>query len=287
MTVFESPVLSLEDQATALEVAAEAFNERGGANGSCIEVTTCDDGGQRRPGGGVRADDRRRRRGRDRQRPGHRRPGRGVGRRWPQAKIPRVASNVTQDDWGDPNAYPLDASGTGVTFLMPQALIEADVNEDRPHPGRPGRRVRADRACSRTPTRAKARPSPTTSRSRPAPPTSPSSSSARRTKGADGVVAGARRAGGRPGREGRPAARAPSCSSGRASARSRTRTSPTSATSPSRWCSSGRTRRRRPTSPCTRRCGPTSRRPARRRSSPRTSRPARCARGSASTRCSR
>ncbi len=45
MTVFESPVLSLEDQATALEASAEAFNARGGANGACIEVTTCDDGG--------------------------------------------------------------------------------------------------------------------------------------------------------------------------------------------------------------------------------------------------
>jgi ABC-type branched-subunit amino acid transport system substrate-binding protein len=45
------------------------------------------------------------------------------------AGIPRVASNVTQDDWGDPNAYPLDASGTGVTFLMPQALVEEDITE--------------------------------------------------------------------------------------------------------------------------------------------------------------
>jgi len=44
MTVFESPVLSLKDQADALGVAAEAFNARGGANGACIEVTTCDDG---------------------------------------------------------------------------------------------------------------------------------------------------------------------------------------------------------------------------------------------------
>ena len=44
MTVFESPVVSLKDQATALEAAAEAFNARGGANGSCIEVHTCDDG---------------------------------------------------------------------------------------------------------------------------------------------------------------------------------------------------------------------------------------------------
>src|SRR5262245_55789309 len=42
MTVFESPVLSLKDQATALEASADAFNARGGANGSCIEVTTCD-----------------------------------------------------------------------------------------------------------------------------------------------------------------------------------------------------------------------------------------------------
>ena len=44
MTVFESPVLSLKDQATALEASAEAFNKRGGANGSCIEVHVCDDG---------------------------------------------------------------------------------------------------------------------------------------------------------------------------------------------------------------------------------------------------
>ena len=45
MVVFESPVISLEDQALALEASAEAFNARGGANGACIEVTTCDDGG--------------------------------------------------------------------------------------------------------------------------------------------------------------------------------------------------------------------------------------------------
>ena len=44
ITTFESPVVSLGDQATALEASAEAFNARGGANGACIEVTTCDDG---------------------------------------------------------------------------------------------------------------------------------------------------------------------------------------------------------------------------------------------------
>ena len=126
MTVFESPVLSLKDQADALEVAAEAFNARGGANGACIEVTTCDDGGtadQARAcvrtvdeagvvatvndqGTAGQAD---------------------VSAAMADAGIPRVASNVVSDDWGDPNAYPMDASGTGVTFLQPQALIDQDL----------------------------------------------------------------------------------------------------------------------------------------------------------------
>jgi ABC-type branched-subunit amino acid transport system substrate-binding protein len=128
MTVFESPVLSLEDQATALEASAEAFNARGGANGACIEVTTCDDGGNadqalacvrtvdeagvvatvNDQGTAGQAD---------------------VSPAMAEAGIPRVASNVTSEDWGDQNAYPLDASGTGVTFLLPQALIEEDVTE--------------------------------------------------------------------------------------------------------------------------------------------------------------
>jgi ABC-type branched-subunit amino acid transport system substrate-binding protein len=122
MTVFESPVLSLKDQATALEASAKAFNARGGANGSCIKVTTCDDGGQvdqavacvrtidsagvvatvNDQGTAGQAD---------------------VSTAMAKAKISRVASNVTNVDWGDQNAYPTDASGTGVTFLLPQALI--------------------------------------------------------------------------------------------------------------------------------------------------------------------
>src|SRR5689334_21839083 len=43
MTVFESPLISLKDQADALEASATAFNQRGGANGGCIEVHVCDD----------------------------------------------------------------------------------------------------------------------------------------------------------------------------------------------------------------------------------------------------
>jgi ABC-type branched-subunit amino acid transport system substrate-binding protein len=45
------------------------------------------------------------------------------------AKIPRVASNVSNEDWADPNAYPTDASGTGVVFMMPKGLIEAGVKK--------------------------------------------------------------------------------------------------------------------------------------------------------------
>jgi ABC-type branched-subunit amino acid transport system substrate-binding protein len=128
MTVFESPVLSLKDQADALEASAVAFNARGGANGSCIQVTTCDDGGTadqavacvrtiddagvvatvNDQGTAAQGD---------------------VSKAMAAAGIPRVASNVVSEDWNDPNAYPLDASGTGVTFLQPKALIEQDVDK--------------------------------------------------------------------------------------------------------------------------------------------------------------
>jgi ABC-type branched-subunit amino acid transport system substrate-binding protein len=122
MTVFESPILSLKDQADALGVAAKAFNKRGGANGSCIKVTTCDDGAntdqavkcvRKVDDAGVVATVN------DQGTSGQAE----VSAAMQKAKIPRVASNVTQDDWGDPNAYPLDASGTGVTFMLPQGLI--------------------------------------------------------------------------------------------------------------------------------------------------------------------
>jgi len=128
MTVFESPVLSLKDQATALEASAKAFNARGGANGSCIEVTTCDDGGQvdqavacvrKIDNAGVVATVN------DQGTAGQA----DVSAAMAKAKIPRVATNVTNVDWADPNAYPIDASGTGVTFLLPQALIAAGAKK--------------------------------------------------------------------------------------------------------------------------------------------------------------
>src|SRR5690606_20369799 len=128
MTVFESPIVSLEDQALALEAAADAFNSRGGANGACIEVHTCDDGGtvdqavacaREMEELGVHATVN------DQGTAGQAE----VSELMAEAGIPRVASNVTSSDWGDQNAYPTDASGTGVVFLLPQALIEEGVDE--------------------------------------------------------------------------------------------------------------------------------------------------------------
>jgi ABC-type branched-subunit amino acid transport system substrate-binding protein len=128
MTVFESPGLSLKDQATALEVSAEAFNERGGANGSCIEVTTCDDGATvdqavacvrtiDEAGVVATVND-------------QGTAGQGeVAEAMADAGIPRVAGLVVQEDASDPNAYPVDASGVGVTFLMPETLIAQDIKE--------------------------------------------------------------------------------------------------------------------------------------------------------------
>lgn len=128
MTTFESPVISLGDQAVALDAAAKAFNKRGGANGSCIKVVTCDDGANldqavacvrklddakvvatvNDQGTAGQAE---------------------VSAAMAKAGIPRVAGNVTNFDWADPNAYPMDASGTGSTFLAPQALIASGVNK--------------------------------------------------------------------------------------------------------------------------------------------------------------
>jgi ABC-type branched-subunit amino acid transport system substrate-binding protein len=128
MTVFESPVVSLEDQAIALEAAAAGFNERGGANGACIEVYTCDDGANidqalgcvreleeagvvatvNDQGTAAQAE---------------------VSEAMAAAGIPRIASNVASKDWGDPNAYPVDPSGTGGTFMHPAALAAEGAEE--------------------------------------------------------------------------------------------------------------------------------------------------------------
>ena len=130
MTVFESPVVSLGDQATALEASAEAFNARGGANGACIEVHTCDDGANLDQARRLRARDRRGRRRRHRERPGHRRARRRCRRRWPTAGIPRVARERDARRLGRSERLPARCRrGRAAPSCTPQALIEAGVTE--------------------------------------------------------------------------------------------------------------------------------------------------------------
>src|SRR3546814_18308113 len=118
MTTFESPIISLGDQALALEAAAEGFNSRGGANGSCVEVHTCDDGANldqavacvreidqagvvatvHDQGTAAQAE---------------------VSAAMTDAGIPRVAGNVTTNDRADPHAYPKAPPRPAVTSPPP------------------------------------------------------------------------------------------------------------------------------------------------------------------------
>jgi ABC-type branched-subunit amino acid transport system substrate-binding protein len=127
-TVFASGVLTLGDQAFALEASAAAFNERGGANGACIEVITCDDGADPNKAvecvrtldeAGVVAtvNDTTPVAGAD------------VSAAYAAAGIPRFAISPGQDDYPDLNAYPFTAGGTGVSIMMPQALLDAGVTK--------------------------------------------------------------------------------------------------------------------------------------------------------------
>lgn len=127
-TVFESPVLTLIDQAQALEASAEAFNARGGANGHCIEVTTCDDGADPNKAldcvrtldeAGIAATIN------DTSSFG----GADVSAGFKAAGIPRFAISPGQDDFGDTNSYPFDAGGTGTSVMMGQALVDAGVKK--------------------------------------------------------------------------------------------------------------------------------------------------------------
>ena len=179
MTTFESPVISLEDQALALEASAEAFNARGGANGACIEVTTCDDGANvdqalecvrtLDDAGVVATVNDQGLAGQDE-----------VSAAMREAGIPRVAGNVTQLDWTDrtpiPWTPPAPASPSSCprrssTRTPPRSVWSGSTN---PRPER-------SRACSSPSTRAMP-PSRTTPPSRRARRTTTSSSWPRRKR---------------------------------------------------------------------------------------------------------
>ena len=128
VTVFASGVLTLQDQAQALEASAEAFNARGGANMGCIKVQTCDDGADPNKAldcvreldeGGVSAtvNDTTSFGGAD------------VSAAFKAAGIPRFAISPGQDDFNDTNSYPFDAGGTGTSIVMPKPLIDAGLKK--------------------------------------------------------------------------------------------------------------------------------------------------------------
>ena len=202
------------------------------------------------------------------------------------AKIPRIASNVTNDDWGDPNAYPTRRLRHRRHLPAAPGAHRPGRQQDRPHPGRPGRRLGAEgpprghlQGRRHVPRRHPgARPAPPTSASSSWPPSRPVRTGVTLALGeqeAIQVVKAGQQLEHRPGHRVEP----------RDLLARRRRRAGRLRRADGR--SSGPSRRRRPTSRCTRRSAPTSRHRATRRSSPRTSRPARCARGSGSTPCSR
>ena len=123
MATLESGVISLASFGRVLLASASAFNQRGGANGACVKVVTCDDKANvddavscvrtlRDDGVVVTVNDQGTAGAAE------------VSAAMAEAGIPRVASNVGPSDWGDPNAYPTDAGGTGSVFMLPQGLLE-------------------------------------------------------------------------------------------------------------------------------------------------------------------
>jgi branched-chain amino acid transport system substrate-binding protein len=121
MTVFESPVLSLIDQVVAAEAAVEAFNERGGIGGHCMEITTCDT--KLDPNGEIDC-------ARQFVEDGvvatvhdttAANPA-GVIETTEPAGLPRIGISPGSEEMSASNSYPIGAGGVGTTFMMPAQL---------------------------------------------------------------------------------------------------------------------------------------------------------------------
>jgi branched-chain amino acid transport system substrate-binding protein len=128
ITVFESPVLSLIDQVTALEASVEAFNARGGVGGHCMDLTTCDgEGDPNKEADCARqfVDD-----------------GivatlndtisanpQGIIDVMEPAGLPRVGISPNIPELGSPISYPIAAGSVGTVFMMVPPLARAGVTE--------------------------------------------------------------------------------------------------------------------------------------------------------------
>ncbi len=124
ITVFESGVLTLIDQAQASEASAEAFNSRGGLNGRCIEMITCDDKAD--PNQAVQC-------ARDLVEEGIVATindttsfgAADVIAVFTEASIPRFAISPGIPELQDPLSYGIDAGGIGTSIMMVPPLLDA------------------------------------------------------------------------------------------------------------------------------------------------------------------
>ncbi len=127
-TTFESGIITAEDQALALKASAVAFNARGGANGHCIRVITCDEGAD--PNQAVNCV-----RTLDQAKVAVKvndssiAPGPEVVEAHVAAGIPRFATSSGTPDLTDMNSYPIDAGGIGTTMVAPQGLVDQGVKK--------------------------------------------------------------------------------------------------------------------------------------------------------------
>jgi ABC-type branched-subunit amino acid transport system substrate-binding protein len=125
---FESGILTAKDQAVALEASAVGFNARGGANGHCVEVVTCDQkadpneslncvGSLDEAKVAVTVND------------FSIAPGPEVVEAYAAAGIARFATASGTPDLSDLNSYPIDAGGIGTTMVAPQGLVDQGVKQ--------------------------------------------------------------------------------------------------------------------------------------------------------------
>lgn len=128
ITVFESPVLSLKDQATAMEASVKAFNNRGGVEGHCMKLTNCDgaadpnkeaDCARQFVAKGIVATLN------DQIVSNYQ----GVIDVMTPAGLPRVDISPGFQDLNSPIAYPIGAGGVGTTFMMVPPLTRAGIKK--------------------------------------------------------------------------------------------------------------------------------------------------------------
>jgi branched-chain amino acid transport system substrate-binding protein len=124
ITVFESPVLHLKDQADAAKAAVTAFNKRGGVGGHCLKLTACDDGADPNQA----ADCARKMVAskvvatiNDTTSFGNQ----GVIDILKAGGIPRFEVSPGTEDLTNPGSYAIGAGGVGTTFMMAPNLLKS------------------------------------------------------------------------------------------------------------------------------------------------------------------